>query len=60
MARNVRDAFTGLFSDTALNIHGTEDTAKQFAEKKWKIPVQRARNSQTTMKLTNCFWQQAS
>ncbi|HDI8662168.1 TPA: hypothetical protein PPE16_003278 [Escherichia coli] len=32
MARNVRDAFTGLFSDTALNIHGTEDTAKQFAE----------------------------
>ena len=33
MARNVRDAFTGLFSDTALNIHGTEDTAKQFAEK---------------------------
>ena len=33
MARN-----TGLFSDTALNIHGTEDTAKQFAEKEVEDP----------------------
>ncbi|EAQ8163044.1 hypothetical protein FTZ77_22625 [Salmonella enterica] len=32
MARNVRDAFAGLYSVTVTNNHDTEDTAKQITE----------------------------